>query len=36
MRSKALNKVSTAQGGKCEVEKTCITWSVDVLRGFLN
>ena len=33
MRSKALNKVSTAQGGKCDVEKTCITWSVfDVLR----
>jgi hypothetical protein len=29
MRSKALNKVSTAQGGKCDVEKTCITWSVD-------
>ncbi|KAI0254936.1 hypothetical protein BJV78DRAFT_1120365 [Lactifluus subvellereus] len=26
MRSKALNKVSTAQGGKCEVEKACITW----------
>ncbi|KAI0280788.1 hypothetical protein BGY98DRAFT_914087 [Russula aff. rugulosa BPL654] len=26
MRSKALNKVSTAQGGKCDVEKTCITW----------
>ncbi|KAH9037787.1 hypothetical protein EDB84DRAFT_1267884 [Lactarius hengduanensis] len=26
MRSKALNKVSTAQGGKCQVEKTCITW----------
>ncbi|KAH9994815.1 hypothetical protein BJV77DRAFT_943287 [Russula vinacea] len=24
MRSKALNKVSTAQGGKCDVEKTCI------------
>ena len=32
MRSKALNKVSTAQGGKCDVEKTCITWSVDLLR----
>jgi hypothetical protein len=31
MRSKALNKVSTAQGGRCEVEKTCITWSVDGL-----
>jgi hypothetical protein len=28
MRSKASNKVSTAQGGKCDVEKTCITWSV--------
>ena len=28
MRSKALNKVSTAQGGKCDVEKTCITWCV--------
>ncbi|KAF8486067.1 hypothetical protein DFH94DRAFT_622360 [Russula ochroleuca] len=26
MRSKALNKVSIAQGGKCDVEKTCITW----------
>lgn len=26
MRSKASNKVSTAQGGKCPVEKTCITW----------
>ncbi|KAH9960852.1 hypothetical protein BC827DRAFT_367291 [Russula dissimulans] len=25
MRSKASNKVSVAQGGKCEVEKTCIT-----------
>ena len=31
MRSKASNKVSTAQGGKCPVEKTCITWSVDGL-----
>jgi hypothetical protein len=28
MRSKASNKVSTAQGGKCDVEKTCITWLV--------
>jgi len=26
MRSKASNKVSTAQGGRCPVEKTCITW----------
>ena len=30
MRNKALNKVSAAQAGKCEVEKTCVTWSVDV------
>ena len=30
MRSKALNKVSAAQAGKCEVEKMCVTWSVDV------
>lgn len=34
MRNKALNKVSTAQGGKCEVEKTCVIWSVDVGRCF--
>jgi len=30
MRNKALNKVSAAQAGKCEAEKKCITWSVDV------
>jgi hypothetical protein len=30
MRNKALNKVSVAQAGKCEAEKTYVTWSVDV------